>query len=606
MKYHFNNQITNPEIIIADKVNFFADIFDYFISYLGKPSFPNLENHKSLLEKIRFQLDNFSNHSTKNINSYFKNKYLSSKDPLISEFYKNEWQSINLLKIGGIQTNRKKLLKEINQLITKFDKTLFINALSKIIDCIISGSKLGNDRISFKLEYYTLIIISEFIFSGFPKKDLEKLFDKILSTKVEIQNNKVKTDIPLPGSLLKLKFKTIDKPQVFYNKINNYLKTRTLQQQFEGIYHLYKNSSKEKTFIFYMNNIRALQPIDIQIGDVRFSNQIRKENITKNGIRKEYRAFFNGRGKLFVQTTLNENNDLMGKEKAVRKINNTINYLNACIDKKAYLHQDDFILRDGDQNIRHQSILLPLHSDELEKLAKDNVYDLLKDHESALIKRYFELDKIYFYAITSEFKENKVINYWRFLESFFESEDYKSPRIISSVSSILNKNCQPQFIMDYYNLAYQILWSSYIKYPVKGGDGLNSYLEIPEIELQELMNPGLLDQINFKKLNEILNHPFVNHKLKWFLTTSNEVKTNLAFEFYQNILSETLEQRNFIEHSGIFYDRSLDKILLSLPQIVRDFRSLVVNELTKKQYKNFSEVLSPLNNGINQSFCKHI
>lgn len=386
MKYHFSNQIINPEQLVADKVNYFADVFDYILSYLGKPTFPNLENHKSLLEKIRFQLDNFSSYSAKYIHYYFKNKYLSSKDPLISEFYKKEWQSINFLKIGGIQKNRRKLLKGINQLITKFDKSLFINALSKIIDCLISISKLENDRITYKLEYYTPIIVSEFIFSGFPKKDLEKLFDKILSTKVEIQNNKVKTDIPLPGSLLKLKYKTIDKPEVFYNKINNYLKTRTLQQQFEGIYHLYKNSLKEKTFIFYMNNIRALRPIDIQIGDVRFSNQIRKENITKKVINKEYRTFFNEKGKLFVQTTLNENNDLMGKEKAVRRINIAINYLNACIDKKAYLYQDDFIVKDSDQNIRHKSILIPLHSDELEKLATDNVYDILKDQGGTLGK----------------------------------------------------------------------------------------------------------------------------------------------------------------------------------------------------------------------------
>ncbi|MCX6262210.1 MAG: hypothetical protein NTY95_15500, partial [Bacteroidia bacterium] len=112
MRYHFSNQIINKEQIVADKVNYFADVFDYFLSNMGKPTFPNLENHKSLLEKIRFQLDNFSNHSTKYINSYFKNKYLTSKDPLISEFYKNEWQRINLLKVGGIQPNRKKLLKE--------------------------------------------------------------------------------------------------------------------------------------------------------------------------------------------------------------------------------------------------------------------------------------------------------------------------------------------------------------------------------------------------------------------------------------------------------------------------------------------------------------
>ena len=99
------------------------------------------------------------------------------------------------------------LQTQVKRLITKLDKTLFINSLSNIITVISSKSRLENDRIINKLEYYTPIIISEFIFAGFPEKDLEKLFDKILTTKVEIQNNKVKTDIPLPTSLIKYKYK---------------------------------------------------------------------------------------------------------------------------------------------------------------------------------------------------------------------------------------------------------------------------------------------------------------------------------------------------------------------------------------------------------------
>jgi hypothetical protein len=396
MRYTFNNQIQNPEQIVTDKVNYFADVFNYILSNLGKPSFPNLENHKSILEKIRFQVENYSTHSSKYINFYFANRYLSLKDPFIRDYYKTDWQTINSFKVAGIQQNRKKLLKAIIQLTKIFDKTLFPNALSEIIDCIISTSKLENKRIAYKIDYYTPILISEFIFSGFPKKDLQKLFDKILSTKVEIQNNKVKTDIPLPTSLLKFKYKKPEKPELFYNKINKYLKTRTLKQQFEGIYHLYKNSLKEKTFIFYLNNIKALQPINIQIGEVRFSNQIKKENINEKGIRKEYRAFFNEKGKLFVQISLKENNDIIGKEKAVREINNAINYLNGCLDKKAYLCLDDFIVKDTDQNIRHNSFLIPLHQEEYEKLSNDNVYEILKHQNNNLIKKYLELDRIYF------------------------------------------------------------------------------------------------------------------------------------------------------------------------------------------------------------------
>jgi hypothetical protein len=594
MRYTFNNQIQNPEQIVTDKVNYFADVFNYILSNLGKPSFPNLENHKSILEKIRFQLENYSTHSSKYINFYFANRYLSLKDPFIRDYYKTDWQTINSFKVAGIQQNRKKLLKAIIQLTKIFDKTLFPNALSEIIDCIISTSKLENKRIAYKIDYYTPILISEFIFSGFPKKDLQKLFDKILSTKVEIQNNKVKTDIPLPTSLLKFKYKKPEKPELFYNKINKYLKTRTLKQQFEGIYHLYKNSLKEKTFIFYLNNIKALQPINIQIGEVRFSNQIKKENINKKGIRKEYRAFFNEKGKLFVQISLKENNDIIGKEKAVREINNAINYLNGCLDKKAYLCLDDFIVKDTDQNIRHNSFLIPLHQEEYEKLSNDNVYEILKHQNNNLIKKYLELDRIYFYAVSTDFKENKLTNYWRYLESFFESEDYDSTKIINSLSEILTKNCHFQFIMDYNDLAFQILLSSYHKFPTRNNDDLNPILEIPGSELHALMYPNPYNNTILERLNKIINHPFVNQKLKWILTTSLDQQAKLANDFFQDVLFETYEQRNFIEHSGIFYEKSVEKILFSLPKIARDFRSLIVKELALKEYNSFSEIITSL------------
>ena len=595
MKYHFNHQIHNPDQTISDKVNYFADIFDYFLSNIGKPTFPGLETHKSILEKISFQLDNYSPHSIKYIKEHLKSEYLTSKDPIIKDYYLHEWKAINSYIHGGIEKNRNKLHLEIRQLIRKLDKSLFINTLSSIIAILSSESRLENDQTVNKLDYYTPIIISEFIFSGFDKKDLNRLFDKILTTKVEIQGNKVRTEVPLPTSLIKYKNKPGTEPEKFYARINKYLKSRTLQQQFEGIYYLYRNSQKEKTFIFYLNNIKSLTPLEIQIGDVRFSNQIKKENISKRGINKEYRSFFNGKGKLFAQTTLMENNDIIGMEKAIRKINNAINFLNACIKKKCYLQLDDYIVKDTDQNIRHKSMLIPIRSTDIEKLEQDNTFSILNSRMNSLTNRYLEIDKIYFYAATSDFPENKVINYWRFLESFFEAERFKSVTVIKSISKILATNCQMQIESDYYNLAFQIVHSAYLKHPVNN-NGINPLLEIPDKDLVSFLNSRSNPRTDLTCLNQIIDHPFINQRLNWVLTTSFHQQTKVAQDFYQSILNETFEQRNFIEHRGIFFDKSIDKILTSLPIIVRDFRRLIINELTQKNYNKFNDVISSLMN----------
>src|SRR6267154_5993321 len=85
--YHFKNAITHPDSQVADKANFFADYFEFVAADLGKVGAFELENHKSLLEKILTQLENHTLHSKQYINHYFTNPYLSKKDPLIKEYY---------------------------------------------------------------------------------------------------------------------------------------------------------------------------------------------------------------------------------------------------------------------------------------------------------------------------------------------------------------------------------------------------------------------------------------------------------------------------------------------------------------------------------------
>jgi hypothetical protein len=77
VSYHFKNNITHPDgITIEDKVNYFADYFQFSFSHWGRCFVPELENHKSLLEKIVFHLENYypnnsSYPSSKKINHYF-------------------------------------------------------------------------------------------------------------------------------------------------------------------------------------------------------------------------------------------------------------------------------------------------------------------------------------------------------------------------------------------------------------------------------------------------------------------------------------------------------------------------------------------------------
>ncbi len=537
--YHFKHQITHPDKNVSDKVNFFADIFDFTLINYGRPKFQELENHKSLLEKIKFQLDNFSQHSQQYIKHYFKNGYLTKKDLLINEYYSDDWKKINVLKQNVFSdfTNsvkRNELKSEIESVIKKLDASLFENALNNLISAILCKHPLNKHNHINIFQYYTPIIVSEFIFAGFPKKDLQKLFDKILAKDVEFVNNKVRTDAPLPQSLLEIKNNPQNEPDVFYNAVNDFLKNRSLKQQFEGIYNLFKNSLKDKTYLFRLSNVNSFKPISLNYDGVIFSNQFRKKYVKRGNTRKEYREFFNGKGKLFAQVTIKENNDEVGKTNAILKISNALNYLNVTLEKEANIEVDDFIIKDDDNNVRHTGFTKIIHPEDTKKFDEHNAYEILNRDNDYLIERFLKLDSIYFQALNSDLKEIKVVNYWRYIESFFEAENYNSEAIKKTVSKILSQNVISTFAINHFNLAGQVLNTAYFR-PIKSihdKSGRNAFLNITDDELRNLLQPKLIDNINFKRLKEVISHPYITKEMEWFVATSNEEKTKLAYNFF--------------------------------------------------------------------------
>lgn len=600
MTYHFKHQITNPIKSISDKVNFFADYFDFALMNFGRLGFQQLENHKSLLEKIKFHLDNYSGNSNQYIKHYFENQYLSHKDWLIAEYYSNEWKIINKLKLKTFvnlsnENQRNELNKEITKLIKKLDESLFENALNKIIVTISCTQPLKKHNHSEIFEYYTNLILSEFIFAGFPKEDLKKVFDKILANEVKLENNEVLTDVPLPQTLLDIKNNPDNKPEIFYAAVEKYLQNRTLQQQFEGIYHLFKGSSNDKTYVFKLSNVSTSKSISLIYNNVLFSNQLKKKYVKRGITSKIFRTFFNGKGNLFAEVTVKENNGEVGKSNAILKVNNALNYLNSTLDKKAKIETDDYIIRENHKGIRHRSYNEVIYPEDEKIFIKNNPHKILNVNNKT-ISQFLILDSIYFQGLNEAQLELKIVHYWRYIESFFESQDYNSKNIKTTLSQILSKNNTPNLLFNYYNLAYHIVHAAYYNHikSIDDRSGINHFFNVTDNELRNLTKPQPIDDINFKRLKEIINHPYITKKFSWLLKSSKDDKIKLAYDFYMNTLTEAYEQRNFVEHSGIHCNKSVEKVLLTLPEITKQFRSLMINELKTGMYNSFNEVINKL------------
>src|SRR5436190_16622844 len=252
--YHFKNAITHPSSLIADKANFFADYFEFVAADLGKVGALELENHKSLLEKVFTQLENHTQHSKQYVNHYFTNPYLSKKDPLIKKYYLDDWKLVKAAwKKYNKSTEPNDLQATLKLFVEKLDQSLFKNALNEIIAAIQCKHPLGkHDHVNI-FEYNTPIIVSEFVFAGFDHTDLYLVFKNIFTKEIRLDGDKVRTQAPLPPELIELKHDATK----FYHAASAYLNKRNLKQQFEGIYFLFKNSVKNRTFIFRLRNVQT-------------------------------------------------------------------------------------------------------------------------------------------------------------------------------------------------------------------------------------------------------------------------------------------------------------------------------------------------------------
>jgi len=138
-----------------------------------------------------------------------------------------------------------------------------------------------------------------------------------------------------------------------------------------------------------------------------------------------------------------------------------------------------------------------------------------------------------------------------------------------------------------------VLITAYNKTRIDGG-GINHFLNITNNELMALLQIEKIANINFKRLSEVIHHPYISKQIEWFLNTSKESKIDLTCKFYLNILIETYEQRNLVEHAGIHNGKAVEKILLILPQLVSKFRSLIIDELKKNRHNSFKELIEKL------------
>jgi hypothetical protein len=600
MNYHFANNIGHPEKIVEDKVNYFADRFQFTLINLCRPGFDELESHKSLLEKIRTQIDhNDFGLSKKFIEHYMRNALLEKNNFIVKNFYEEEFREMRKFwreydnSSNEKSLDNKSFAEKIEQLIFHLDQSLFENCLNSVINAFLCKHPLnGHDHIKI-IDSCVPVLVSELKFSGLSDGELDRLFRVIFAKEIRLNGKRVNTEAPLPPDLSELKRNPNSNPDEVHDAIQAYLNDMGIRNQFWGLYHIYKNSNLDRTFLFKIKEMKSSEKIELNYDGVLFSNQLKNEYVTSKSIRKEYCDFFE-KGIVMAQTTVTTNSFQTGKQKAIQKIQEALFYFNAIFKEDARVEVGDYIIRDLDRNNRFTSFPKMIDTRGIEKFEDGSLFKFFGEQRNELINRVIELDKIYFKAVYSPLPEEQIVLFWTYLDSFFSTNE-KDQTKIKNISAIAKTEWIFDIQMDHYKMVFKVLYNMRLNSMTvpEVGRG-NEEQKLTKAELNKYLNIRKLDDFPFEELKSKLNHPYLFEHLSWFNESTYEKKITRASEHFGKMLFEAYEQRNLLVHGGTHNEKAVAKVLIILPDIVSCFRRRVLDVLKKRDFITLSQALESL------------
>lgn len=229
-----------------------------------------------------------------------------------------------------------------------------------------------------------------------------------------------------------------------------------------------------------------------------------------------------------------------------------------------------------------------MEDNDVNRFESGKISNFLSDvNNNPLAVKAITIDKIYFQALGAANDEDKVIHFWRYLESYFDYIGYKASDIMEKVSTVLALGSNISYIYFVHNLAWYIL----------DGDGVHfdhKYFSISKEELNEHRANKSIHEIKFYRLREIINHPYITNQLDWFITSSDVDKIREAKAFWADILFETYEQRNLLEHSGIFNRQAVKKLAPILARLAFKFRYIISKDIKSGKYQDFQRLITEL------------
>ena len=257
------NHITHPDKLTQEKVNFFADYYNYAASQIEKSDAIDPENYLSLVEKIIFQINTNPDNCCKYIDSYLTHPLLQKGNKYFKEF--KNYSAISELfenyKNSGKPQVKTKWIKEnpifkitLVRFSIELKKVMFRKSLKSIIKFLKCTHTLSYHKED--LIHHTNILVSEFLYAEWTKDDIIETFTKIITAQIN--------EFPFSESFVKENKNNLSKAK------EKHFENRTFDDQFEGILNYLRAPYKNEYYIYRIFNIKAFEGFRFKYNQVTF------------------------------------------------------------------------------------------------------------------------------------------------------------------------------------------------------------------------------------------------------------------------------------------------------------------------------------------------
>lgn len=566
------NQITHQDKIVEEKVNFFADYFNYANSQSEKSDNLDIENYLSLIEKMIFQLNTNLEKCNKYIDSYLSHPLLH-KDNAYFRQYRN-YLVVNELfenyKKEGKPTNKIKWIKDnpnfkisLVRFSVELKKFMFKKSLKSIISYLKCTHSLSHHKA--QIIHHTHILTSEFLYANWSKEDVAETFRKIITSDVN--------SFPFPKSLIK------ENKDNLLNAKQHYVENRTFDMQFEGIFNYLRQRDKSVYYIYRIYNIQAYKGFRFKYSQVTFYEPTHpKLKNLRTEIKEAFLSskFFDRRDMIIAAVKIRTKSKYIGEQLALKIIREELAYLdlkcntNTLLEPFSYLTTEDFkkLSSKWRQKENTFSIL-----EQNKKIFENNPFFILKEAGKECRNHFLKYEFLYIKAQTSRNPED----YWHYFETLFKICKQDTGNIINIISDVLLLSADQN---------EKVLIKLYIYNSF--GNSSAEYMNMRPAEFHKLRSKGL-DAIDLISKNT--RHPFLSHLSN--KKNKSVSKQNLR-SYYSRLLWECYAQRNSMIHNNEQNEKTLISIYLKLPSLVSRFRDTLIKTMKENNQLNFVELIDKI------------